>query len=349
MRWIASSAIGEACGAMDVDELAPDVGHAGDLADGAGAIELVEAGIAVGMHQAAEAGEMVLRVLALAVAREAIPGRRRSRAAPGPLVADIGPEPGGPGLAGAGREHADRRVVGEDRPGREHVPADGVGQRREQRGRLADPVGQGGAVEVEPVALEDLALAIERQVVGVLADQHMGEQAGTGAAALDGPRRQRRLARSARSRCRPAAGRTIRFTTKRPGTYSSSSVTSSPIRRSLPPQSAQASAAGLSSTSMRGTWSGIGRRFGRSFSSTSGRRSRAVIAAAAISLVSSASCSCSAVSDEAPKRWRAMAGQLVAQLLDQHRLRLHLGEEPRGEGAQLLGVFRQGGGLVEHG
>ena len=35
-----------------------------------------------------------------------------------------------------------------------------------------------------------------------------------------------------------------------------------------------------------------------------------------------------------------MAGQLVAQLLDQHRLRLHLGEEPRGEGAQLLGVFR---------
>lgn len=44
-----------------------------------------------------------------------------------------------------------------------------------------------------------------------------------------------------------------------------------------------------------------------------------------------------------------VAGQLVAQLLDQHRLRLHLGEEPCGEGAQLLWVFRQGDGLVEHG
>src|SRR5690606_7231249 len=69
--------------AMDVDELAAHVGHAGDLADGAGAVEVVEAGIAVGMHEAARAGEMVLRVLSLAVAREAIPGRRRGRAAPG--------------------------------------------------------------------------------------------------------------------------------------------------------------------------------------------------------------------------------------------------------------------------
>lgn len=98
-------------------------------------------------------------------------------------------------------------------------------------------------------------------------------------------------------------GRTMRFTMKRPGTYSSSSVVSAPIRRSLPPQSAQASAPGVSSTSIRGMWSGIGRRFGRPFSSMSGRRIRAVIAAAAISLVSSASCSCSAVSAEAPKRY----------------------------------------------
>jgi methyl-accepting chemotaxis protein len=134
------------------------------------------------MHEAAEAGEMVFRMLALAVAREAILGRRRRRSAPGALVAGVGPEPGGLRLAGARREHADRRVVGEDRPivlgGREHVPADGVGQRREQRGGLADPVGEGGAVQVEPVALEDPGLAVERQVVGVLADQDMGEQAG---------------------------------------------------------------------------------------------------------------------------------------------------------------------------
>lgn len=42
-----------------------------------------------------------------------------------------------------------------------------------------------------------------------------------------------------------------------------------------------------------------------------------------------------------------IAGQLVAQLFDQHRLRLHLGEESRGEGAQFLGVFPRH--VVEHG
>ena len=58
---------------MHVDELAPHVGQAGDLPDPAGAVEILEAGIAVGMHPALVAGQMVLWVLALAVAREAIP------------------------------------------------------------------------------------------------------------------------------------------------------------------------------------------------------------------------------------------------------------------------------------
>jgi hypothetical protein len=40
---------------------------------------------------------------------------------------------------------------------------------------------------------------------------------------------------------------------------------------------------------------------------------------------------------------RPVAGQSVAQLLDQDRRRLHLGEEPRGEGAQLLGSCGKAG------
>ena len=43
-----------------------------------------------------------------------------------------------------------------------------------------------------------------------------------------------------------------------------------------------------------------------------------------------------------------MSGKLMAQLLDQDRLRLDLGQKPRGEAAQFLGVFRQGQGLIEH-
>ena len=120
------------------------------------------------------------------------------------------------------------------------MAADRIGQRLQQRGRLADPVGQRGAVEVEAVALEDLALPVERQMVGLLAHQHMGQKARTMAAALDGAGGQRCLDEPLASHEQVSRGRTIRFTMKRPGTYSSSSVTSAPIRRRRPPQSVQA-------------------------------------------------------------------------------------------------------------
>ena len=74
------------------------------------------------------------------------------------------------------------------------MPADGLGQRLEQLRRAADPVGQGGAVEIDALPPEDLALAIQREVVAVLRDQHMGEQTRPWPAALDRARGQRRLA-----------------------------------------------------------------------------------------------------------------------------------------------------------
>jgi len=49
-----------------------------------------------------------------------------------------------------------------------------------------------------------------------------------------------------------------------------------------------------------------------------------------------------------PEPVRPVPGKLMAQLLDQDRLRLDLGQKPCGEAAQLLGVFRQGQGLIEH-
>jgi hypothetical protein len=47
---------------------------------------------------------------------------------------------------------------------------DGIGQRLQQGRGFANPVRQRRAVQVQPVALEDLALAIERQVIGVFID-----------------------------------------------------------------------------------------------------------------------------------------------------------------------------------
>ena len=43
---------------------------------------------------------------------EPIPGERWVGAAGGTVIDDIGPEPGGRGLAGAGSQHLDRRIVG---------------------------------------------------------------------------------------------------------------------------------------------------------------------------------------------------------------------------------------------
>ena len=70
---------------------------------------------------------------------------------------------------------------------------DGVGQGLQQCRRLADPAGQGRAVEIDLLAGEDPGLAIQRQVIAILRDQHMGQKAGAGTTALDRPRRQRRL------------------------------------------------------------------------------------------------------------------------------------------------------------
>ena len=54
-------------GAMDVDELTPDMGHAGHLADIAGTVEILEPGIAVSVHPALIFCEMALWVLPFAI------------------------------------------------------------------------------------------------------------------------------------------------------------------------------------------------------------------------------------------------------------------------------------------
>ena len=176
---------------VNVDELAPDMGHAGDFSDGAGAIEVLEPGIAIGMHPAAVAGEMVLGVLAFAVAGEPIPGSGRGIADPRAFVAGVCPEPRGLGLAGAGRQHADRCVVGKNRLSRQDMSSDGIGQGLQQGSGFANPVRQGGAIQIKAFTVEDLALTIQRKMVGILADQHMGQQTRSRTATFDGPRRQR--------------------------------------------------------------------------------------------------------------------------------------------------------------
>lgn len=116
----------------------------------------------------------------LAVDGEAIPGGRWGIAAPGAFIAGIGPKSGSPGLATAWSEHLYGCIVRKDRLGSQDMATDGISQRFRQDGRLPDPVGQSRTARIEALTLEDPALAIEGQMIGMFAHQNMGQEARTG-------------------------------------------------------------------------------------------------------------------------------------------------------------------------
>jgi hypothetical protein len=97
---------------VDLVELAPCVCPAGDLIDGAIAVQMMEAGVGVCLKAALGVLQMSPWMLALAILRVREPDRWREIFARGFVVAHIGPKPGRSGLATARRKHRDRRVVG---------------------------------------------------------------------------------------------------------------------------------------------------------------------------------------------------------------------------------------------
>jgi hypothetical protein len=97
-------------GFVDVDELAPDMGHAGDFAHVARAIKVIEPRIAIGMHEALVGSQMFTRSNALPVGRELIPCGGMRLSGPGPFIADIGPKPGCLGFAETRSQQLYRRV-----------------------------------------------------------------------------------------------------------------------------------------------------------------------------------------------------------------------------------------------
>jgi len=102
----------------------------------------------------------------------ALPARFQSVA----FIAPAGPQSRGLGLACSGGQHCDWGIVCKYGLARQHMPPDRVSQRLQQGGRFAHPIRQGRAIQIKPFAAEDLALAIQRQVVGILVDQNLGEK-----------------------------------------------------------------------------------------------------------------------------------------------------------------------------
>ena len=98
---------------------------------------------------------------AIAIAGVGVDRRWRIGSAERPIVANVGPQPAGDGLAL--RQNRHRSIIA-DALSIQHVAADQLDQRRQRRGRGADPVGERRDVEIDAFAGEALTLPVEREV-----------------------------------------------------------------------------------------------------------------------------------------------------------------------------------------
>jgi hypothetical protein len=88
-------------------------------------------------------------------------------------------------------EHRDRRVVGLHDPRPQEIAMHQVDKRRHQLGGIGNPTTHCRSRQSETMALGDLCLAVQRLMVGVLADHDMRQKAWAGQPLLDGHRRLR--------------------------------------------------------------------------------------------------------------------------------------------------------------
>jgi site-specific DNA recombinase len=154
-------------------------------------IQGVVAGIGIGLQDAGIAGQVPVRVLGCPVARVAEHRGRRRLPTKGPVIADIGPDPAGDGLASG--QHGDGGVVAVQPRGGEDMGVDQGHQRRQVGGAGADPVGDGGDAELDPLQGIGLALAVQRQVLAELGLEDHRQQVRPRPAAGDRMERCRRL------------------------------------------------------------------------------------------------------------------------------------------------------------
>ena len=170
---------------MNVEEFAPHMRPAAGLNNPTADEQFIEPGIAVGMDDATKVLQMRLRMLAFTIGRVEEQSCRRPRASEWPLIANVGPQPAGLGLAGAWREHRHRGIVDMQSVAGQHVGRQGVDQRLQRRRCGSDPAAQGGGLQAHPRAGKDLGLTIERQVIVIFRHDNMSEQPRPGATAGD--------------------------------------------------------------------------------------------------------------------------------------------------------------------
>ena len=183
--------VGERILAPELDKAAAGMRPAIGQADRIAPAKLVVSRVAVDLQHAGKSGEMLERSLLTAIGLVDIGDRRRIAAAPGSIVAGIGPELAARDLPG--REHRHDRLVGKQLGRTPEMRHQMPMERPHPPGHPAHPVADRGAVETDALAREDRELAVDRRMIGVLANRNPGEQRFGRQAAIDDVVGRRRL------------------------------------------------------------------------------------------------------------------------------------------------------------
>src|SRR5215469_334320 len=178
---------------VQIVELAANVRPADDFLDATAFVQLIETGVGIRLQTAGKIPQMLSRMIAFAIRRVRKPNRWWIRGPTGPVVANISPQAPGLSLSCPRRQHGYWRVVGVQLVAVENVTPQYFHQRRHQFARRSYPPGEGRAFQIHSLPSVDLRLPIQRQVIGVLRDQHMRQQARSCHAMRDRPRLRRRL------------------------------------------------------------------------------------------------------------------------------------------------------------
>ena len=164
-----------------------------------------------------------------AIRRKQIDCSRRVRVRSTALVAGIDPKSPRLGSAATGIEHRNRRVIGKQMVGGEHVLAQPLMQCFQPPAGATNPSGERRAIKIDAMPRKDLRLPIKRRVIAIFADQHLCEQCRRRQSAGDQPFGRRRLHDLLQAR-QAYFGREMRTTRSWAGTQSSISLTLSPMR-----------------------------------------------------------------------------------------------------------------------
>ena len=77
--------------------------------------------------------------------------------------------------------------------GNENIRTQNINQRNQQRADVSDPLRKERTIELNVFTRVDFRLPIEREMISVFTDEHVGQEPGTGHAAFDRAHRRRRL------------------------------------------------------------------------------------------------------------------------------------------------------------